>query len=319
MISENYIRTYCLNKFTDNYRLSGDGVELIIPSIFIDDDYKRHFSINLETGLWRCFKTGNKGNFIKLYSILENCPYRKAYEKFLFESFLQEEKEVEPEKKIDTLEDTSSFEKLDMTKVYDNVLMATASEFVYTRKMDNFEFYVAKEGFYKSRLIIPFFNGSGKLFYFQARALDKDGFPKYLNCKTLKSSHVLYPFNYEINSPLFITEGVFDCLALRKANLQSTTVLSCNVSKEQMLQLKHYPGELIVAFDSDEAGKEGTARFLSLALKHKISNLFTTSLKGTKFKDWNEALISKGNQFVLDTALGNIQELTRLSLAVSGL
>jgi hypothetical protein len=77
-----------LDKFQSNYRLQSDDTEIVVPSIFVDNDYKRHMSINTETGLWRCFKTGEVGNFLKLYAILEKCSYREAYEKFVFEDFM---------------------------------------------------------------------------------------------------------------------------------------------------------------------------------------------------------------------------------------
>lgn len=275
-------------------------------------------SINLENGLWRCFKTGKTGNFIFLYSILENCTYRRAYEKFLFESFLIEDKKVEKKEVIESLEDTSTFEKLDPQRLYDDLLMAQASEFVHSRNMEQHEFYVARDGFYKNRLIIPFFNSTGKLFYFQARTVDKEGFPKYLNCKTLKSSQVLYPFRYDSLEPLYITEGVFDCLALYSSGKNATTTLSCFCSNEQMSQLKQYRGPLIVAFDSDDAGRKGTHRFLSMALKHKIPSMSTVSLNGA-YKDWNEALIANGKDWVAKTATNNVSELSRLSVALSGL
>ena len=57
-----------MGKFLSNYRLSSDDIELVVPSLFVDNDYKRHMSINLVTGLWRCFKSGESGNFAQLYS-----------------------------------------------------------------------------------------------------------------------------------------------------------------------------------------------------------------------------------------------------------
>jgi DNA primase len=104
-----------------------------------------------------------------------------------------------------------------------------------------FKFYIATGGKYRGRLIIPFTNRNGKLFYFQARALG-DEQPKYLNCKNLKSSQVLYPFDYGSQEPLYITEGVFDCLSLQAVGLNATTTLSCFTSREQMLQLSQYTG-----------------------------------------------------------------------------
>lgn len=319
MINSEYIKSYCLNKFKDNYRLSSDETELIIPSIFIEEDTNRHMSINLETGLWQCFKSGERGNFIKLYSITEKIPYRKAYEKFLFEAFMAEpRKEVKPEEKIESLDDTTKFEFLDIYREYTDPLMSKAAMYVIDRGLDNGTFYVAKDGFYANRLIIPFFNMNKEMFYFQARALLDGMQPKYLNCKSLKSSEVLFPFKYTETSPLFITEGVFDCLALSKCGYNSTTTLSCNVGESQMSQLKFYSGPIVVAYDSDRAGIEGVHRFLRIGLKHKLMDMWwVTPSKG--FKDWNEQVLKNG---VLDTSVyigKNITKLDSLHLAVSGL
>lgn len=318
IVNPEYIKSYCLDKFRTDYRLSSSESELIIPSVFMDDDYRRHMSINLETGLWRCFKTGNTGHFIKLYSILEKIPYKKAYEKFLFESFIMEEKVVEPEKLITKLEDTGSFELVDPTKEYDSEIMAKASEFIYGRGLESNKFYVAKEGFYKDRLIIPFFNSSGKLFFFQARGLRDAAWPKYLNSKSVKASEILYPFDYESFDPLYVTEGVFDCLSLKACGLNATTTLSCVCSKAQMEQLKFYRGPIVVAYDSDAAGKKGVSQFLHMALKCKVSNIWYTKTHPA-YKDWNEVLVADGREEVGNQVTDNYRILTKLDLAVSEL
>ena len=286
-VNSGFIRTYCLSRFTANYRLSSDGTELIVPSLFLENDYKRHQSVNLNTGLWRCFKTGNKGNFVKLYSILEGCSYREAYERFVFENFLVEDEYVEPEKKIENIDDDSMFE------------MVTDHPIVASRMLDSFTFYICKEGFYKNRLIIPFFNGKKKMFYFQARALDNETNPKYLNCRNLKSSQVLYPYEYESTEPLFITEGVFDAMSLKLCGLNATTTLSCYTSNEQMMQLQQYRGPLVCSFDSDKAGRDGVKKFLHVAYKHKRSDLYHC-LPPKGFKDWNELLLAKGPDAIIE-------------------
>jgi len=316
MIASDFIRTYCLNKFKANNRLSGDGTELIIPSIFIEDDYKRHMSINLESGLWRCFKTYNKGNFVKLYAQLEGITYKQAYEKFLFESFLQEPQKPVQDEIITTLPDTGSFEKVDLGRVYDDYTMALAAEFILDRNLDKSDFYVAKEGIYKDRLIIPFFNGEGKMFYFQARGLRPQSWPKYLNCKNLKMSQILYPFDYDSFDYLFVTEGVFDCLSLKACGFNATTTLSCHVSKEQMNQLKLYRGPIICAYDSDKAGQEGAAQFLDQAQKAKIGELGISVPEGGK--DWNELYIRLGTEGLRKIAL-SIQPLDDLTIVINSI
>ena len=318
MIQSDFIRNYLLDKFKEDGKLSGDECELIIPSIFLDEDRKRHMSVNLENGLWRCFKTGKKGSFISLYAELEGIAYKQAYQKFLFDSFLKPEPKPEIKETISNieLEDTSKFELLDSNKEYDSVLMAYASEYVHKRKLEKYTFYVSKDGFYKERLIIPFFKDNGELFYFQARTLLATGYPKYLNCKSLKSSQVLYPFDYESNKPLFITEGVFDCMAIKSCGMNATTTLSCNTSNEQMEQLKHYPGPLVCAFDTDDAGLKGIHGFIKMAYKHKRSDIFMAQPL-TFYKDWNESYMKDAVMTLQQ--LKNYQPLSKLTLLLTSM
>ena len=302
--SNNFIRDYCVEKFKSNHKLCSDGMELVVPSLFVENDYKRHMSINTETGLWRCFKSGETGNFIKLYSILENCSYSRAYEKFALRELLMETPVEDPEKEIQGFENTDLFE------------LAKDNDFIKSRFLDSFDFYLAKEGFYKDRLIIPFFDGDKNLFYFQARSL-KGQEPKYLNCKRLKSSTVLYPYDYASQKPLYITEGVFDCLSLQLVGRNATTTLSCYTSKEQMQQLRHYQGPLVCAFDNDNPGREGAEKFMRLARKYKRTDLYSVS-PNTPYKDWNEILVKKGPDELVRVA-ESYTPLTPLDLAVRAL
>ena len=54
-------------------------------------------SINLDSGLWQCFKSGNKGNFIQIYSFLEGLTYNQAEADILFK-----ELDVDSTKKIES-------------------------------------------------------------------------------------------------------------------------------------------------------------------------------------------------------------------------
>lgn len=270
-------------------------------------------SINLESGLWRCFKTGYAGNFVKLYSIVERIPYRQAYNKFIYDSFLLElnpppKKDEVPATKID---DTSSFIPASECE--------EAMKFIESRHLQDFKFLVALEGFYSGRLVIPYIKEDGSMFYFQARSLSNLCQPKYLNCKDYKSSHILYPFDYDSGSNLFVTEGVFDCLSLKKCGFNATTTISCNVSKEQMQQLKLYQGDIILAYDSDKAGRKGAAKFLRTAKEQKIDLRKLRWCSPITCKDWNETLVSRGKDGVVDDIINSLDYLSDLSLAASSL
>ena len=67
---------YVEEKFKDA-RVSSDGEEVSVDSLFVEDRKKKLY-INTETGKWICFKSGNKGNFIKLVSIIENISLAEA-------------------------------------------------------------------------------------------------------------------------------------------------------------------------------------------------------------------------------------------------
>ena len=309
MGSDSFIRKYCLDKFQSNYRLQSDDTELVVPSIFVTNDYKRHMSINMETGLWRCFKTGETGNFLKLYAVLEKCSYREAYEKFVFEDFMAGYKGRRPVEQFDPNEIESDLDESQHFEVVHD------HPFVQSRGVDQFKFYTATGGKYKGRLIIPFINRNGKLFYFQGRALGNEQ-PKYLNCKNLKSSQVLYPFDYASQEPLYVTEGVFDCLSLQAVGLNATTTLSCFTSREQILQLSQYTGPLVCAFDNDEAGTKGRKKFMDLAHWIRRDDLFSV-VPTAPYKDWNEMLVKKGSDFLRAEAekIGKLDALHLMYLA----
>ena len=308
-MSDSYIRKYCLSKFTTNYRLQSDDVELVVPSLFLENDYKRHMSINLETGLWRCFKSGEVGNFVKLYSLLEKCSYQEAYEKFIFEDFISKGQFSKP-KPLSKFNPNNIESDLDDAKNFEEV---EDHPFIKRRLLTGFKFYLAKSGRYSGRLIIPFFNRKGKMFYFQGRALNGE-LPKYLNCKNLKASQVLYPFDYGSYEPLYITEGVFDCLSLQAVGLNATTTLSCFTSRDQMVQLSQYQGPLVCAFDSDEAGMEGRYKFMRLAHWTSRGDLKTV-VPPNNYKDWNEILVKEGPDFLLEVSKG-LSRLDPLNLEV---
>ena len=307
MADTSFIRKYCLSKFQSNYRLASDDVELVVPSLFIDNDYKRHMSINLETGLWRCFKSGETGNFVKLYALIEKCSFQEAYEKFVFEDFLagRDSKYRKPTDAIDphkiktSLDEAEHFEEIETHPL------------IESRMLQGFRFMMAKGGKYKGRLIIPFINTRNKLFYFQGRALNGE-MPKYLNCKDLKSSQVLYPFDYTSYDPLYVTEGVFDCLSLQAVGLNATTTLSCFTSREQMVQLSQYQGPIVCAFDSDDAGMEGRYKFLKLAQWIGREDILTV-IPPVGSKDWNEILVKEGPDELQQIA-SNTVRMTPLTL-----
>jgi DNA primase len=275
--------------------MSSGDTELIIPSIFISDDYKRHMSINLDTGLWQCFKSGNKGNFIQIYAFLEGITYNKAEADILFKELDGNfEKNLESTKQPAAAEPEELYLQSVTVEDYDseNALVQKAWAFLYERQLFNLEtcdskFYVSDRGKYKGRLIIPFEEDS-EIFYFQARTLG-DETPKYLNPSVgwPKPSQILYPFD-ETADFLLICEGPLDAISLQIHGINATCTMGCSVSEHQVETLKEFEGRIIIGYDNDDAGKRGVNKFDYLRRIKRMADLYICH-PPSEVKDWNDA------------------------------
>ena len=309
MFNPLFIKDYLLEKLHCDYRISSNNRELMLPSIFIEHDYKRHMSINLESGLWQCFKTGQQGNFIKLFSILEGISYKSAESKLLFQGIesgrwnLWEERPLEPVSASTTpsIVDTDSFTPVNIDSYDSNEqLVVRAWKFLMDRKLFNLKeyiespFYVSTEGKYRGRVIIPFKDYDGDTFFFQARSLMQTVNPKYLNPSTekgIKSSNILYPFDFE-EDHLCICEGPTDAISLNLQGLNATCTVGSTISNIQMQTLREFEGEIILTYDNDEAGRRGIEKFEHLRKKYMMPT-FSVCTPPEKYKDWNEAHVKK--------------------------
>ena len=290
-----FIRDYLLEKFKDNYKLSSSDAEIIVPSIFIGNDYKRHMSINMETGLWQCFKTGNKGNFTQLYAFLEGISYNAAESEILFKEFNGEFPSSPP---LPQKAKVTSVSDLRLTPVRasdyetEDRVIQKAWTFLYERQLFDLEkedrtYYVSNHLKYENRVIIPF-EQNNNLFFFQARSLNGQT-PKYLNPSDgwAKPSHILYPFDEDADQ-LFVCEGPLDAISLQLQGINATCTMGCSVSEHQVEILKDFGGDIVIAYDNDDAGKRGVSKFDYLRKLKRMANLYICH-PPSGIKDWNEA------------------------------
>ena len=242
------IKTYLSEHFPDSQQA---GREFRINSIFTDDT-KQKLYVNLDTGLWTDFKSGEKGNLIHLVSHIENVPYisaqnfmkRKAFDAgadlFDVSTLNVENTAIEVTRTIDG----DSKEWLEVNPKSDinspSNLKRIASKFAIERKLSSFKFYVGQTGRYFQRIIIPYFTDEGTPFYFQARTLvNRD--PKYLNPSKglygIKTSEILYPYD-KSKEYVIVTEGPLDAMSLRSAGFNATCTQGCKMSTIQAKELK---------------------------------------------------------------------------------
>ena len=267
-----------------------------MPSLFIENDWKCHFSINVDTGLWQDFKSGKTGNFASFVSLVENIPYSKAEAKILFEDFLND-----GYTKLEIKEFIPRKEDINLVPVnvssYDdsNPIVRTAWSFLFGRKLFNLveeevdSYYVCLEGKYKNRLIIPYKDKDNNLFYFQARSLFNSTKPKYLNPSSegsVKPSSLLYPFDE--GCLVVVCEGPLDALTLRLQGINATATTGCRLSSHQADILKDFNGKIILGFDNDEAGRRGIKKFDELRKLKRMED-FWVCYPPPQYNDWNEA------------------------------
>tara|TARA_R100001082_G_C4357386_1_gene157555 strand:+ start:62 stop:1054 length:993 start_codon:yes stop_codon:yes gene_type:complete len=291
------IKDYLCQKFP-NYLETGR--ECRINSIFTSD-FKHKLYVNMDTGLWTDFKSGEKGNFIHLISHIENVPYSSArtyLRKMSFEAGASlfdvstlnvdnvENKAIEVERTISG--DLKEFLEVNPKKDVNspNFLKRLASKFALSRKLGAFKFYVGKQGRYFQRVIIPYLENKAP-FYFQARTLiNRD--PKYLNPSKnlygIKTSEILYPFDKSLNS-VIVTEGPLDAMSLRAAGFNSTCTQGCKMSTVQARQLKDK--KVIIAYDNDESGRDGFKEAKKRLLTQRNKDLYSLC-PPKEFKDWND-------------------------------
>jgi hypothetical protein len=276
-----------------------------MESLFVNNDWKKHMSVNVDSGMWQCFKTGRSGNFVRLYSEAEGVPYFRAQRDLMIKNFEflgEEVPELDiPQKELEL--DTSRLIPINLESVdSENKKEVDAWSFLFGRSLFNLNeeeeapFYLCTEGKFTDRIIIPF-RSDDTVFYFQARAL-YDQSPKYLNPSTEiapKPSDILYPYD-EGEDYLVVCEGPLDALSLQRKGINATATIGSSISPRQAEILSTFKGKVILGYDNDEAGQRGIDKFDRTRKEMRMAS-FEICPPPSGYKDWNEAHIAGEDLF----------------------
>ncbi|MFQ9681835.1 MAG: DNA primase [Ruthenibacterium lactatiformans] len=125
---------------------------------------------------------------------------------------------------------------------------------------------------FRHRVMIPIFDLRGNVIAFSGRKLDPEQ-PggKYVNSpETLvyKKSRTLFALNFAKKSQTrryILCEGNLDAISMHQAGF-TTAVAGCGtaLTAEQVKILSEYADEVVLCYDSDEAGQKATRRAISL-------------------------------------------------------
>ncbi len=123
---------------------------------------------------------------------------------------------------------------------------------------------------FRNRVIFPILDLRGNVIAFGGRLLDGEG-PKYLNSSdtpVFKKSRNLFSLNFAKSSNekrLILAEGYMDVIAINQAGFSNTVAtLGTALTPEQARLMSQYAEEIIIAYDSDDAGQKATYKAIAL-------------------------------------------------------
>ena len=181
---------------------------------------------------------------------------------------------------------------------------------------------------FRGRVMFPIFDLRGSVIGFGGRILKGDG-AKYMNSgdtPVFKKSRHLFALNLAKNSKekrLILCEGYMDVISLHQAGFgTAVATLGTALTAEQARLISQYAHEVVVCYDSDEAGQKAAKRASSIfsQLEIKVKILTIPGAKDPdefikKYGDVRFKLLLDGAQNATEYELGRILEKYDLSAA----
>lgn len=166
---------------------------------------------------------------------------------------------------------------------------------------------------YRNRLMFPICDVRGKVIAFGGRVLD-DSKPKYINSPEnivySKGRH-LYGLNVAKKgnlSKILIVEGYMDVISLHQRGITNVVAsLGTAMTQQQGFLLRKHAEQIVLSFDSDEAGLSAKMRALEI-LQNMGCDLRILQMEGAK--DPDEYVIKYGNArftHLIDQALSVVE------------
>lgn len=123
---------------------------------------------------------------------------------------------------------------------------------------------------FRNRVMFPIIDLRGNVIAFGGRVLD-DNKPKYLNSAdtpVFKKSRNLFSLNFaknEIKDKIILAEGYMDVISINAAGFKNVVAtLGTSLTEEQARLMSKYAKQVIIAYDSDEAGQKATHRAINI-------------------------------------------------------
>jgi len=200
----------------------------------------------------------------------------------------KERKEEKIKIKKDELEDIKHFVPiLNGTDKYFN----KARTFCALRKIPEdvwSKWFLAVDGKFKNRVIIPFFDNEDDIYYWQGRALFDYQTPKYLNRQENRDEAIYGIYNIDKTKPIIVQEGPIDSIFVKNS------IATLGISYPQKIKDFLSTVNSYYLFDNDKDGRKKSYQYL---LEGKYVFLWDSFLKfvglPNNVKDINELILNK--------------------------
>lgn len=217
-------------------------------------DEKHHMGVNVNKGVYNCFR----------------CKYGGSITKLLRDLILEVEvpetdnHPAKPFRLQNPIEGSLSIDFISNTGSHTRKLIRKEAKRRGTKisVLDGIGCGVSPE--YPLRLIFPIWNDK-KFVYFVARSLDsksklKEVGPSRQSTGWRSRTEVLFLFDEVEKYPttLVVNEGVWDALAVQKAGYDAVASLGCGLSGYQIgMLISKKPQRILIGYDNDDAGIMG--------------------------------------------------------------
>ena len=150
---------------------------------------------------------------------------------------------------------------------------------------------------FRNRVMFPIIDVRGNVIAFGGRVLD-DSLPKYINSTdtlVYNKSRNLFAINIAKKTKrknFILAEGYMDVIALHQAGFDNAIAsLGTAFTPEQARLIARFKDEVVICYDSDEAGQKATARAMEILQKNAIN---VRVLKVPNAKDPDEFIKKNG-------------------------
>ena len=173
---------------------------------------------------------------------------------------------------------------------------------------------------YRNRLMFPICDARGRVIAFGGRVLD-DSKPKYINSPeniVYSKGRNLFGLNVakksqEIKKRILIVEGYMDVISLQQRGIPNVVApLGTALTQQQGWLLRKNSEQIVLSFDSDEAGLQAKIRALDI-LQNMGCDIRVLQIDGAK--DPDEYIVKYGNarfKNLIDKALSIIEFKVKL-------